>query len=319
MIAMGFDNVYESIGEDNDDRHWAFGTGFSETLSGVEQSLPIGIDVNDLAAYCLMLGDDALVMSHRLQEWVARAPELEEETALANIALDLLGQARLLLTRAGVVAGSGMTEDTYAFFRDENEFLNVRLAELTDADFGALMARLFVFSSWRLAILKRLRASKDQVVAAVASKGAKEITYHRDYAAQWVVRLADGTDESRSRIVAGLCALSPFISELFTASAVEQRMLYAGVAADLADVRTEVVGVLLEVFSEVELEPQVLGAGYCALSARGGLGGELDSIRSQMMGEHGSGSGREGIHTKAMVELLGDLQSLARSYPGATW
>src|SRR6201993_2016423 len=132
---MGFDTAYESISEESDSGHrWAFGTGFTDPLAGVDTSVPAGVDGADLAAYCLMLGDDALIMSHRLQQWLAGAPELEEETALANIALDLLGQARLLLTRAGQAEGRNRDEDQLAFFRDEREFRNVRLVERADAN-----------------------------------------------------------------------------------------------------------------------------------------------------------------------------------------
>src|ERR1700741_5416990 len=161
---MSFDNALHAISEDNDDARWAFGTGFHDPLAGIDTSVPDGVDGADLATYCLMLGDDALIMSHRLQQWLARAPELEEETALANIALDLLGQARLLLTRAGTADGSARTEDDYAFGRTEREFRNVRLAEVADADFAGLVARLLVFSTWRLALLVRLRDSGGPVV-----------------------------------------------------------------------------------------------------------------------------------------------------------
>ena len=195
---MGFDTAYEAITEESGDQRWAFGTGFADPLAGVDTALPDGVPGADLAAYCLMIGDDALIMSHRLQEWLARAPELEEETALANIALDLLGQARLLLTRAGRADGTGRTEDDLAFGRGPDEFRNVRLAEVRDADFGGLIARLLVFSTWRLAQLDRLRESADAVLAAIAAKGVQELTYHRDYAAQWLLRLA-----GRHRLLAG--------------------------------------------------------------------------------------------------------------------
>ena len=131
---MGFDTAYEAITEETDTHRWAYGTGFTDPLAGVDTTVPAGVDGQDLAAYCLMLGDDALIMSHRLQQWLARAPELEEDTALANIALDLLGQARLLLTRAGQADGTGRDEDDFAFGRTAGEFRNVWLAEVTDAD-----------------------------------------------------------------------------------------------------------------------------------------------------------------------------------------
>src|ERR1700734_1973142 len=135
---MPFDNAYEAITEETDTHRWAYGTGFTDPLDGVDTTVPTQvdgteIDAAELARYCLILGDDALVMSHRLQQWLARAPELEEETALANIALDLLGQARLLLTRAGTADGTGRDEDDFAFRRTEAEFRNLWLAEVTDA------------------------------------------------------------------------------------------------------------------------------------------------------------------------------------------
>ena len=130
--------AYQSLNEETEDHRWAFGTGFTDPLEGIDASVPGGVDARALAAYCLALGDDALIYSHRLQQWMTRLPELEEETALANIALDLLGQARMLLARAGQAEGSGRREDDLAFFRDEHEFRNVRLAEHTDADFAQL-------------------------------------------------------------------------------------------------------------------------------------------------------------------------------------
>ncbi|HTA08310.1 MAG TPA: 1,2-phenylacetyl-CoA epoxidase subunit PaaC [Streptosporangiaceae bacterium] len=295
---MGFDTAYEAISEETDTGHrWAFGTGFTDPLAGVDTAVPAEIDGGDLATYCLMLGDDALIMSHRLQQWLARAPELEEDTALANIALDLLGQARLLLARAGAADESGRTEDDYAFGRGEHEFRNVRLAEVTDADFAGLMARLLVFSTWRLALLTRLRSSADPVVAAVAAQGVKELTYHRDYAAQWVIRLGDGTDYSRERMRAALAATAPLVPELFERSAAEQRLAAAAVAVDPADLRAEFDGVLEHVLGEAELDwPQSPGLA--------GVSGP---------------AGRDGVHTEGMRGLLAELQSVARALPGATW
>jgi len=209
--------AYESLAHslETDDHRWAFGTGFDDPLAGIDTAVPDGVDAAALAACCLGLGDDALIYSHRLQQWVTRAPELEEETALANIALDLLGQARLLLTRAAQAEGAGRDEDQLAFFRDEREFRNVRLVERADADFAELTARLLIFSAWRLAVFQSLtRTSKDPVLAAIAAKAVKELTYHRDYAAGWVIRLGDGTDFSRAKTQAALETIWPLVGEL---------------------------------------------------------------------------------------------------------
>lgn len=294
---MSFDNAYESLSETPSDTHWAFGTGFSDPLSGVDTSIPSGVDGADLGAYCLMLGDDALVMSHRLQEWCTRAPELEDEVALANIGLDLLGQARWLLARAGKADGTGRGEDDYAFSRLEHEFRNVRLAELARGDFGELIARLLVFATWRLAILRRLRTSRDPVLAAIADKGVKEVTYHRDYAARWAVRLGDGTDYSHERMTAGLAAVWPYVPELFVPHEIELRLAEAEIGVDPATLREEFDDVLAQVCAAATVTAPEAGA-------RAGVGGR---------------AGRHGVHTEAMGLLLAELQSVARAHPGANW
>lgn len=294
---MSFDNAYEALIDAHDDSRWAFGSGFEDPLAGVDTSVPSGVDGSDLAAYCLMLGDDALILSHRLQQWCTFAPELEDEVAIANIGLDLLGQARLLLARAGKADGSGRGEDDYAFFRDEDQFRNVRLAELERGDFGQLIAVLLVLSTWRLAVFQRLTPSGDPVLAAIADKGVKELTYHRDYAAQWAVRLGDGTDFSRERMREALTAVWPYVDELFTAHEVETRLVEAGIAVDPAAVREEFDGVLAQVFQAATLErPDVPG--------KAGVAG---------------GTGRHGRHTEAMGYLVAELQSVARAHPEATW
>ncbi|MBR7826349.1 phenylacetate-CoA oxygenase subunit PaaC [Actinospica sp. MGRD01-02] len=293
---MSFDNVYESLTEENDAR-WAFGTGFEDPLSGVDATIPDGVDAADLAAYCLMLGDDALIFSHRLQEWCTNAPELEDEVAIANIALDLLGQARLLLARAGRAQGLDGAEDRYAFLRDEQEFRNVRLAELERGDFGELTARLLVFSCWRLALLDRLTGSRDPVLAAIADKGVKEVTYHRDYAAQWAVRLGDGTEYSRERLMEGMASIWPYLGELFATHPIERALAAEGVAVDPAELREEFDNVLAQVMLAAKLgAPEAAPA--AGVSAR---------------------TGRDGIHTEAMGHLLAELQSVARANPEATW
>ncbi|QVQ54274.1 phenylacetate-CoA oxygenase subunit PaaC [Spiractinospora alimapuensis] len=300
---MSFDNAYESLTEGDDDARWAFGTGFVNPLAGVDTRLPVGVDPGDLEAYCLMLGDDALILSHRLQEWVTNAPELEDEVALANIALDLLGQARMLLTRAATAAPGGDdgpargSEDDYAFLRAEHEFRNVRLAELDNGDFAFSIARLLVMSSWRLAMTDGLRHSADPVLAAIAAKAVKEITYHRDYAAQWTVRLGDGTEYSRARMSAALADVWPYVPELFRTHHVEERLTHTGVAVDPRSLRDEVEGVLNQVLTAATLQrPDT--------APRAGVAGR---------------TGRDGIHTESFGYALAELQSVARAHPGATW
>src|SRR5580692_10636846 len=244
--------AYQSLSEETEDHRWAFGTGFSDPLEGIDASVPDGVDAVALAAYCLMLGDDALIYSHRLQQWMTRLPELEEETALANIALDLLGQARMLLARAGQAEGDGRHEDDLAFFRDEHEFRNVRLAEHADADFAQLAGRLLIFSAWRLALFTRLQDSADPVLAAIVAKGAKELAYHRDYAAQWVIRLGDGTALSHDKMQAALGVVWPLVDELFRADPVTASL--PGVAVDPAQLRAEIDVVLDTVLAAATLD-----------------------------------------------------------------
>jgi ring-1,2-phenylacetyl-CoA epoxidase subunit PaaC len=293
-------NAYQSLSETtgHDDPRWAFGSGVEDVAAEITAPVPDGVDAGDLAAYCLMLGDDALVYSHRLTEWVADAPELEEEVALANLALDLLGQARVLLARAGHVEAAGRDEDALAYLRDQSEFRNVALAEpADDLDFARCIARLLVFSTWRLAVLQRLRGSADPVVAAVADKGVKELTYHRDHAARWAVRLGDGTAGSHRRMQAALEWVWPFVDELFRTSDQERRLVAAGVAVDPAEVRAE--------FDDVV--GRVLDAGTLTRPTVPG------------MGTIGGRGGRQGVHTEMLGHVLDEMQSLARRHAGASW
>jgi ring-1,2-phenylacetyl-CoA epoxidase subunit PaaC len=240
---MSDDHVYLTLAEGHeDDTRWAYGTGFEDPLHGVDGAVPDGIDAGELAAVCVALADDALVLAQRLAEWTTRAPELEEEVALANIGLDLLGQARLLYSRAGQVDGTGRDEDAYAYFRDADDFRNVRLAELPNGDFAFSVARLLVLSAWRLAHFERLAASDDPMLAAIAAQGVKELAYHRQYAAEWVVRLGDGTAESHRRMRDAWDQVAPYLDELFTAYDVRDE-----VGAVLKQV-TEAAGVPLPVY-----------------------------------------------------------------------
>jgi ring-1,2-phenylacetyl-CoA epoxidase subunit PaaC len=293
-------NAYQSLADTvgHDDPRWAFGSGVEDVQAEITSPVPDGVDPVDLTAYCLMLGDDALVCSQRLAEWVSNAPELEEEVALANTALDLLGQARVLLARAAHVEDAGRDEDALAYLRGEPGFRNVALAELPDGlDFARAIARLLLFSTWRLALLHRLLDSRDPVLAAVAGKGVKELTYHRDYAARWTLRLGDGTAESHRRMQAALDAVWPHLGELFRTSDEERRLAAAGVAVDPEQTREEVDAVLDEVLTRATLtRPTAPPAGTI-----GGRGG------------------RQGLHTEHLGHVLAEMQSLAREHRGASW
>jgi ring-1,2-phenylacetyl-CoA epoxidase subunit PaaC len=300
------DSVYDGL-LGSDDSQWAFGTDFEDPLAGVDTTVPGGVDPHDLATYCLMLADDALVMSHRLSQWCSNAPDLEEDIALANIALDLLGQARLLLARAAAADPSVVPampdgspvppEDALAFFRDDRDFRNVRLVETDNGDFAQTIARLLLFSTWRLALFQRLAASRDHVLSAVAVKGVKEMTYHRDFAGRWFLTLARGTDESRRRLIDGLTATWPLHAELFTTHPVEQAVAGSGVGVDPADVSDEVDVLLEQVFSMSGVErPEV----------------------SPLAGVQGR-TGRDGLHTEAFSRLLAEMQVVARAHPMGQW
>ncbi len=292
---MSGENIFTGLTEEHDgDARWAFGTGFTEALAGVDTTLPAGVDGTDLAAYCQMLGDDALVQSQRLAEWVTDAPELEEEVALANIALDLLGQARLLLARAGQADGTGRDEDAFAYHRAATEFRNVRLTEIARGDFARAIATLLVLSSWRLAVFTRLADTADPVLSAIAAKAVNELAYHREYAVSWSLRLGDGTPYSNERMREAVADVWPYTGELFATHPVEASLVARGVGVDPAWVREEVHGVL----------DQVLTA--ATLTVPG------DFPESAV-------AGRDGRHTSELVPLLEKLQRVAREHPEATW
>ncbi|ASO18158.1 ring-1,2-phenylacetyl-CoA epoxidase subunit PaaC [Actinoalloteichus hoggarensis] len=303
---MSFDNAYAALADEHEDTRWAYGTGFDDALSRVDRALPSNVDPAELARYCLMLGDDALILAQRLAEWCSRGPELEEDVAIANIALDLLGQARMLLTRAGEAEGEGRTEDTLAYLRGTSEFRNVVLVE-TDCgpgpggDFAVTMVRLLIFATWRLACFQRLTESADPVLAAVAAKGVKELAYHRDHAAQWVVRLGDGTAESARRTAAGLERVRPWLGELFVPHPVESALATAGIAVDPSSLRGEVAAVLRQVLAAADLADRTSDL--------------VAALGAVPTGEHG----REGRHTPALADLLAEMQSEARADPAAVW
>lgn len=242
-------------------------------------------------SYVLGLADDALVSAQRMGWWISRAPQLEEDVALANIGLDQLGQARGLLAYAGEVEGAGRGEDDLAYLRDEREFRNVWLVERAQTDFGVAMVRLLVIASWQSELYAALTRSADATLAAIAGKAVKEVAYHLDHARHWVLRLGDGTDESHARTQAALTAEWPYVEELF--EPVDAGLVADGVAVDPGSLRSAVLTRVEEVVAEATLTvPQVAPA---------------------------HGGGRRGLHTEELGYLLAEMQHLHRSHPGATW
>ena len=251
------------------------------------------VTLPDTAAYALRLGDDALILSHRLAEWSSRAPALEEDIALSNIALDLLGQARTLLTYAGEVEGAGRSEDDLAYLRSETGFTNCQLVEQPNGDFAVTMARQLCFSAYQLELYGHLTGAADETLAAVAAKAVKEVTYHLDHAAGWVIRLGDGTDESHRRMQAGVERIWPFTHELFEADELTDRLVADGIGVDPAALRPVWEERIAAVLAAATLERPV------------------DGWRPS--------GGRRGVHSEHLGFLLAEMQHLHRSHPGATW
>jgi ring-1,2-phenylacetyl-CoA epoxidase subunit PaaC len=244
-------------------------------------------------AYALRLADDGFVLSHRLAQWSSRAPTLEDDVALSNIALDLLGQARALYGRAGELDGSGRSEDEYAFLRDEREFCNCLLVEQENGDFALTIVRQLLFSTYELAQWHALVASADAQIAAVAAKALKEATYHLDYARQWTLRLGDGTPESHLRMQTALDTLWPYTAELFETDDLTRDVAARGIAANPEGLRPAWNSYVDGVLEEATLQrpsPSWAPTG-----------------------------GRQGLHTECFGYMLAEMQHLHRSHPGARW
>jgi ring-1,2-phenylacetyl-CoA epoxidase subunit PaaC len=257
----------------------------------------------DVFEYALRLGDDALVAAQRLAEWSARAPEMEEDVALSNIALDQLGVARLLLTYAGEIEAAGRDEDALAYLRSDTEFRNCLLVEVANAgpaaavgapgDFGVTMAKLLALAAYQWLTYERLVASADERLAAVAAKARKESRYHLDHAVQWVLRLGDGTDSSHRRMQAAVDDIWPYTHELFAPDELIGRLTAAGVAVDPASLRTPWLEIVEPVLAEATLTRPA------------------DGWAPQ--------GGRRGVHTEQLSYLLAEMQVLHRAHPGARW
>jgi ring-1,2-phenylacetyl-CoA epoxidase subunit PaaC len=247
----------------------------------------------DLVEYLLRPGDDALVAAQRLGEWYAASPEMEEDVALANIALDQLGVARLLLSYAGDIEGRGRDEDALAFLRDDRQFRNCLLVELPNGDFAVTMAKLLFLSAYQRLLYDSLAASTDHRLAGIAGKARKESAYHVDHAARWTVRLGDGTDESHRRMQDAVERIWPYTHELFTTDALYGRLAADGVVVDPATLRGQWLATVEPVLAEATVE--------------------------RPADAWAPAGGREGVHTEHLSYLLAEMQVVHRAHPGARW
>ena len=248
---------------------------------------------NALFEYLLRLGDDSLVLGQRLTEWCGHAAALEVDLSLANIGLDLMGQATLFLELAGKTEGKGRDGDRLAFHRDVLAFRNCLLVEQPNGDFAQTMARQFLFSTWQQLFLDRLTLSSDPRIAEIAAKAVKEVRYHAEISADWVIRLGDGTEESRRRMIEGLDWFWRFVDELFEMDLVEAPLVDAGIAVDRRLLRDGFDAAIAAVLNEATVPLPVYPRGITG--------------------------GRVGHHSEHLGHLLAPMQYLARTYPDAAW
>jgi ring-1,2-phenylacetyl-CoA epoxidase subunit PaaC len=249
--------------------------------------------VSDLFRYVLRLGDLSLVLGQRLGEWVGHSPALEEDLGLANIALDMIGQARLLLSYAGEVEGRGRGEDEIAFLREHGDYLNAILVEQPNGDFGQTIVRQVLVDVFQLELFERMSSSTDPRLAAIAAKSVKEIRYHLRYSSGWLVRLGDGTAESHARVQAALESFWPYTVELFAEDELDARMADQGVAPRLSEVQAAWTQRIDEILAEATLQKP----------------------RDRPHSWHG----KRGQHSEHLGYLLAEMQHLQRTYPGARW
>jgi ring-1,2-phenylacetyl-CoA epoxidase subunit PaaC len=243
--------------------------------------------------YLLRLADTSLVFGQRLGEWIGHSPALEEDLGLANLSLDLVGQARLLLTYAGEVEGKGRDEDKLAFFRDAPQFMNLTLAEQPNGDFAQTIVRQVLLDAWQVEMYEALSKSSDTRLAAIAAKALKESNYHYRFSSGWVVRLGDGTEESHRRAQNALDGLWRFTDELFAADSVDEQMAAAGIAPQLSELQPRWSAHIDEVLREATLK-RPASARY-------------------------AWHGKRGVHTEYLGHMLTEMQHLQRTYPGAQW
>ena len=245
----------------------------------------------------LRMGDNALIFGQRVSAWCGHAPALEEDIAMANVGLDLIGQAKLWLTLAGEVEGKGRSADDLAFLRDTRAFRNVLLVEQPNGDYGQTLMRQFLYDAWHLPMLRALRQSTDKRVAEIAGKCAKEAAYHLDRSSDIVTRLGDGTAESRAKMQAALDLLYPFAAEMTAPDAIDDAIAEAGLGPRLADIAKDFQNTVAAVSADATLA--LPSAPARAVAGRWG--------------------GKAGRHTEDFGRLLAEMQWLQRAYPGAAW
>ena len=241
----------------------------------------------------IRLADDHLVLGHRVSEWCGHAPVLEEDLAMPNIALDLIGQARSLYAYAGEVEGKGRDEDDIAYLRREREYTNCLLVERPNGDFAETMLKILYFAAYMEPYWQAMTGSKDETLAAIAAKAVKETAYHIRHAGEWVIRLGDGTQESARRMQAAVELLHPYTAELFENDDLTADLAAAGIASEPSDMRKEWDRTIGTIFAEAELSEPDVPFPYSG--------------------------GRKGEHGEAMGYLLAELQHMQRTYPGASW
>jgi ring-1,2-phenylacetyl-CoA epoxidase subunit PaaC len=246
-----------------------------------------------LLTYTLRLADNALVLGHRLSEWCGHAPVLEEDLALPNMALDLIGQARAFYAYAGEIEGAGRDEDAFAYLRDARDYHNVLLVEQPNGDFAVTLVRQLFYAAYAEPYFTALSRSRDATLAAIAAKAVKEMAYHVRHSAEWVIRLGDGTDESHARAQAAVDELWPFTGELFETDEIERDLIAQDIAVDASTLKPAWDRTIDDVLAEATL--------------------------SRPAAQWMQSGGRSGRHTEHLGFLLADLQFLQRAYPGATW
>lgn len=254
---------------------------------------PINISIDQLVNYCLHLADNALILGHRNSEWCGHGPVLEQDIAISNIALDCIGQARNFYQYAAELSGNGATEDTLAYLREASDFKNALLTEQPNGDWAQTTLRQFLFSTYQYFLYQSLQNSSNPTLAAIAEKALKEVTYHVRWSSEWVIRLGDGTDESKQRMQNAIAALWPYTAELFHPAPYETTTASAGFGVDPASIKAAWHEKITAVFEEATVS--------------------VPRAAEVQVG------GKEGKHTQYLVDILEEMQHLQRTYPNAQW